>query len=85
MECGLAAALMAPGREELRAGSGRRETAVQSILRDLGGRARLPEIYAAMLGRRPTDNKHWQEKIRQVLQRGPFRNVDRGEWVVVEA
>lgn len=36
-----------------------------------------------MPGRRPTDNRHWQEKIRQVLQRGPFRNIDRGEWALI--
>lgn len=56
MECDLASATRAPGREELIEGSGRREDVVQAVLRGLGGRARLPEVYAAMLGRRPTDN-----------------------------
>ena len=83
VECDLASATRAPGREELIAGSGKWEDVVRAVLRGLGGRARLPEIYAAMLGRRPTDNRHWQEKIRQVLQRGPFRNIDRGEWALI--
>ena len=85
VECDLATAVARPGREELVAGSGRWADVVQAVLRGLGGRARLPEIYAAMLSRRPTDNQHWQEKIRQVLQRGPFRNTDRGEWALLEA
>jgi hypothetical protein len=53
------------------------------VLHGLGGRAHLTHIYEAMLARRPTENQHWREKIRQVLQLGPFRNVGKGEWELV--
>lgn len=38
-------------------------------LRRRGGRASLTEIYAEVEGVRPTGNRFWREKIRQVLQR----------------
>lgn len=37
-------------------------------LRRLGGRASLAEIYAEVEGVRPTGNRFWREKLRQVLQ-----------------
>ena len=82
VECDLAAATRPVGREEMVGGSGRGEDVVRAVLRGLGGRERLAEVYAAMLGRLHADKRHWQEKIRQVLQRGPFRNVGRGEWAL---
>ena len=75
-------ATRAVGRQELVEGSGRWADVVCAALRGLGGRERLPEIYAAMLGRQPTDNRHWGEKVRQVLQLGPFQDVGRGEWAL---
>lgn len=80
VECDLATSVKKPIREQLVSGSGRWSEAVASALRELGGRANLPAIYATMLSRRPTENQHWREKVRQVLQQGPFRNVSRGEW-----
>lgn len=52
--------------------------AVAEAVQNLGGRARLEEIYREM-GRRPlpTGNQWWQEKVRQVLQLH-FSRVGRG-------
>lgn len=45
------------------------------------GPVRLDDLYRCV-SRHPRvqKNPHWQAKVRQVLQRGPFRNVDRGVW-----
>lgn len=43
------------------------------------GRATLPQIYAAIEPLRHTDNQWWKEKVRQVLQIGPFIKEDE-EW-----
>jgi len=80
VECDLAGSMRDDVREGLERGSGSWREAVVSVMRGLGGRAHLTHIYEAMLARRPTDNVHWREKIRQVLQQGPFRSVARGEW-----
>lgn len=41
----------------------------------------LAEIYRAFSGHPKTQkNAHWQEKIRQVLQRGNFERVEKGVW-----
>ena len=83
VECDLAGSTRDNVREGLESGSGSWREAVASVLRGLGGRAHLTHIYEAMLARRPTENQHWREKIRQVLQQGPFRNIARGEWELV--
>jgi site-specific DNA-methyltransferase (adenine-specific) len=45
------------------------EAAVRQTVLDLGGRARLQDIYAVMERRRPTGTPFWREKIRQVCAR----------------
>lgn len=52
-------------------------TAVSSILNSLGGKASLPDIYAAIEGKRPTKTEFWREKIRQVLQKS-FVKLEKG-------
>ena len=43
--------------------------------------APLDALYRALEGRRPTENQHYQAKIRQTLQVYPeFESVDRGVW-----
>jgi hypothetical protein len=60
---------------------------VQAALGSLGGEASLPQLYDSLketghAGRNP----HWQEKVRQVLQRGrEFEPVRRGQWRLVTA
>lgn len=80
LECDLAGATRDDVREDLERGSGSWRECVAGVLRSLGGRAHLTAIYERMMARRPTENQHWREKVRQVLQLGPFRNVGRGEW-----
>lgn len=48
----------------------------------------LDNLYAQVDGHAKTkDNQHWQEKIRQTLQRHPnyFRHTDRGMWQAIAA
>jgi adenine-specific DNA-methyltransferase len=40
---------------------------VRDVLAALGGEADLATIYAAIQGKRPTENPAWKEKVRQVL------------------
>lgn len=44
------------------------KTVVAQALQNLGGRARLECIYKTVEPMRPTDNPHWKEKTRQILQ-----------------
>lgn len=54
---------------------------VDVVLQGLGGEASLDQIYAAMVGRRPTVNAHWRAKVRQVLQHPKrFRRVGPGRY-----
>lgn len=55
-------------RDAIAAGSGVWRRLLLVALKRLGGRARLPEIYAELEGRRPTDGQWWREKIRQTLR-----------------
>jgi hypothetical protein len=55
-------------REALAAGVGVWRRLVRVAMRRLGGRARLPEIYAELEGRRPGTGKWWREKVRQTLR-----------------
>ncbi len=54
---------------------------VEAALRQLGGPARLEAIYAEIEGVRPTGNRFWREKVRQVLQRH-FHRVGQGVWAL---
>lgn len=47
--------------------------AVTEILQELGGKASLTIIYQSIEGKRPTDNSHWKEQIRKVLQKSFVR------------
>lgn len=53
----------------------------RAALETLGGAATLPEIYREVQGHRPTTNRYWQEKVRQVLQRIAYR-VGPGRWAI---
>ncbi len=55
--------------------------AVARALHDLGGRASLREIYAAMAPRRPTTTRWWKEKIRQIV-RAYLQPVERGVYAL---
>lgn len=48
---------------------------VERALTELGGEASLTALYQLIEGRRPTANRFWQEKIRQVLQLYPTRFI----------
>lgn len=53
---------------------------VGAILRQRGA-VRLDELYRAVSGHaKATGRKHYREKVRQILQQGPFRRVARGTW-----
>ncbi len=54
---------------------------VEAALRELGGEADLDDIYRVVEPRRPSDNRWWHEKVRQVLHRGEaFVRVDKARW-----
>ena len=55
-------------------------TALVEVLANLGGSAPLDTIYRAMEPRRPTGNRWWKEKIRQVAQRPPFQRIEQGHY-----
>lgn len=67
-------------REMLTTGKGLWRPVVEAALRELGGRAHLTEVYRAVAKRRPSENPWWREKVRQTLQRGPFRSLGDGVW-----
>lgn len=53
--------------------------AVELALRALGGRATLNELYQAIENNRPTPNKWWREKVRQIAGMH-FTRVGTGEY-----
>lgn len=56
---------------------------VELALRALGGRARLEQLYAAIENNRPTENKWWREKVRQIAGMH-FVRVAAGEYALNE-
>lgn len=60
-------------------------TVILNAMEKLGGRATLQQLYAEIDGHYKTrTNKHWKEKIRQVLRTyKDFRNIDRGVYELV--
>lgn len=65
-------------------GEPRRQTwrvVVEGALQRIGGRGTLSEIYHAMRDSRPSENKWWKDKVRQVLQLH-FVRVGPGEWAL---
>lgn len=57
---------------------------VEFVLEQLGGRAPLCSIYQAIDPLRHTENRYWKEKVRQVLQVGPFERHD-DHWALAQA
>jgi site-specific DNA-methyltransferase (adenine-specific) len=71
--------------DELSAGRSPWKTVVAQAIEDLGGRAKLQDIYAAVAPRRPTGNNWWQAKVRQTLARsGAFTRVGESEYMVAQ-
>jgi site-specific DNA-methyltransferase (adenine-specific) len=54
---------------------------VDVAMRKIGGRGTLTEIYNALKDNRPSENKWWKDKVRQVLQLYCVR-VGPGEWAL---
>lgn len=54
---------------------------VMSVVREVDGPVAVADLYKA-LARHPkiAANNNWRAKIRQTLQRGPFKAVSRGQW-----
>lgn len=56
---------------------------VRDVLNALGGSATLDQIYAHIEPRRPTANRHWHAKVRQVVQHPRrFRRVGAGHYAL---
>jgi len=57
---------------------------VQGALQELGGKARLSDIYDVLKDtKKAKQNQNWQAKIRQTLQlNGNFKPVERGVWAL---
>jgi Dimethyladenosine transferase (rRNA methylation) len=59
------------------------KTVVARAIEELGGRAKLQDIYNAVAPRRPTGNNWWQAKVRQTLTRsGAFTRVGTSEYEI---
>lgn len=54
---------------------------VKQVIANLGGTAPLSDIYRHIEGRRPTNNKFWKEKVRQVCQQS-FERVQEGVYSI---
>jgi hypothetical protein len=55
---------------------------VEAVVRDCDGPVSLADLYRALSTHpKAKGNPHWQAKVRQTLQQGPFRAVSRGVWV----
>jgi predicted RNA methylase len=57
---------------------------VRRALESLGGQAELPALYRQIEPIRPTDNRHWKEKVRQILQQN-FEPLGNGRWATAQA
>lgn len=54
---------------------------LEQFFADRAGAVSLPEIYQAFASHPKVRGRaHWQDKLRQVLQQGPFDRVERGLW-----
>lgn len=75
-----------PYRKALAAGGGPVwVTVVETALRQMGGRAKVSDLYATIEGKRPTQTQFWKEKIRQTLRRygDRFRAEGQGVYALV--
>lgn len=59
--------------------------AVEHAIEALGGAATSQQLYAYLASRRPTDNNYWRDKIRQILNLGPFEKRSDGAWTAAAA
>jgi predicted RNA methylase len=85
-ECNAVKRMPKPMRYLLIKGSPRKtswRTLVEFVLTQLGGKAKLDSIYAHVAPLRHTENQWWREKVRQVLQMGPFVK-DGDQWALAE-
>jgi len=56
---------------------------VYGVLRNLGGKASLSQIYAAIDGHKKCEScPTWKATVRRTLQFGPYKNIDSGVWAV---
>lgn len=73
--------LMRPAIREALIRAGTWREAVRLALESLGGEASLPAIYDMITPERRRVSRHWQPKVRQILQQN-HRAVDRGRWAL---
>lgn len=55
---------------------------VTEALRRLGGKGTLRQVYAEVAPARPTENKHWQARIRATLRENAFKRIGNGEYAL---
>lgn len=71
--------------EELNTGRSPWKGVVMRAVEEMGGQARLKDIYDLVAPKRPTGNNWWQAKVRQTLARsGAFERVGAGEYRIAE-
>lgn len=79
-QCDAVTKMPAEFQEMMISGRGMWRDVVARSLQKVGGKAHVQEIYKVVEGKRPTQNPFWREKVRQVLQRGPFKSHGEGVW-----
>lgn len=56
---------------------------VKQAVENRGGTVRLSDLYQLLRNHPKTRaNRHWQAKIRQTLQKGPFQALGNGQWML---
>lgn len=69
--------------DELSTGKSPWKGVVLRAVEEMGGRAKLKDIYAVVAPKRPTDNNWWRAKVRQTLTRsGAFERVGESEYKI---
>jgi site-specific DNA-methyltransferase (adenine-specific) len=71
-------------REDLKQAGRTWRAVVERAFRQLGGKAHLQDLYAAVKPLRPTDNPWWQAKVRQVVAQNHHR-IERGVYALEAA
>jgi site-specific DNA-methyltransferase (adenine-specific) len=71
--------------DELNTGRAPWKGVVMRAMEEMGGRARLQDIYEMVAPKRPTGNNWWRAKVRQTLTRsGAFERVGEGEYRIAD-
>jgi site-specific DNA-methyltransferase (adenine-specific) len=71
--------------DELNTGKAPWKGVVMRAMEEMGGRARLQDIYDLVAPMRPTGNNWWRAKVRQTLTRsGAFERVGEGEYRIAD-